>query len=262
MELYLLGEDPRSDGTVVLRGAEARHISRVLRHRPGDRVFATDGRGTEFEIELTEVGPRLVSGRLLTKRLRPREPLCRLTLAQAIIKGDRLSSIVEGAAQLGVARLIPFHSKRTVAGLSQTRLERLRSVAAEAVKCSTGTVIPEVVEPVTLDRVAEMAPDFERSVVAYEEETESKGLKEVLDPKAGSVLLVVGPEGGFEPGEIRRLAASGVGSFSMGPRRFKAETAGVVAAALVFHLVGDLGGTKGKRTSKKGGVSEAWQVLS
>ncbi|OYD14180.1 hypothetical protein CH330_09225 [candidate division WOR-3 bacterium JGI_Cruoil_03_51_56] len=243
MELFFLAGSRPVAGNVIFDGAEAHHISRVLRHQPGDRIYATDGLGAEYELELRRVEPARVIGAILSSRFRPREPGCRLTIAPGIIKGDRLRRVVEGITQLGVSEVIPLRTRRTVAGLSEKRLDRLRKVAVGAMKCSTRTVLPRICDAMELNELANRIGGYDLALVAYEEE-QNLGLADVLIPGAESVLLVVGPEGGFEPEEVNVLVAAGARCFSMGPRRFRAETAGVVAVALVLQLLGELGGSK------------------
>jgi 16S rRNA (uracil1498-N3)-methyltransferase len=224
----------------VITGAEARHIARVLRHRPGDRVRVTDGRGTEYQLELAEVRHEKVTGLVRARAANLREPRHRLTLALAALKGEKLVQACEQAAELGISEFLPFRSERTIARLSPARVERLRHVAVSALKSSTRTVLPAIGEPVDLSALIRRVPEFDQSLVAYEEET-GVGLERVLNRSAKSVLAIVGPEGGFAPEEIDRLRAAGVVSFSLGPRRLRAETAAVSVVAGVLQLLGDLG---------------------
>ncbi len=243
MELYYLSDLGAKNGTVTIIGPEARHISRVLRHVPGDRVYATDGLGAEYELELCELSLEKVIGKVLGRRVRPRQPDCRLTLAQVIINGDRRARVVEEVTQLGVSEVIPLKTRRTVGGLSDVKLARLRKVATEAMKCSTRTVLPEIGQVMELNELAGRVAEYEFAGVAYEGE-QDYGLADVFNRRAESVLLVVGPEGGFEPDEVTALKAAGARCFSMGPRRLRAETAGVAAAVLALQLLGELGGSR------------------
>lgn len=239
MALFFLEQAPRPDGITVIAGDEAKHLSRVLRYKPGDIVFATDGQGTEYELELVSVTPVRTTGRVRATRVRPREPRIRLVLAQSVIKGDRMAELVQSVTQLGVAEIVPFTSARTVAGLKQARLEHLRRTMREAVKCSMRTVLPLLSEPVSLSELLGRTKEFDAAVAAYEGE-EDAGLADVLGPQAESVLLVVGPEGGFAPEEVAAMQAAGIRSFSMGPRRFRAETAASAAVTLVLSHLGEL----------------------
>ncbi|MEO0081363.1 MAG: RsmE family RNA methyltransferase [candidate division WOR-3 bacterium] len=236
---FLLDQEPGPDQVAVITGNEARHLCRVLRLQSGDRVFATDGKGVEYELELVSVRPDKAVGRVLMTRVRPREPARRLVLAQSIIKPDRMAELVQSATQLGVSEIIPFGSARTVASLKPTRLEHLRRKVREAVKCSGRTVVPMLAEPLELSELLGRVSEFDAAVVAYEEEEHTQ-LADVLDPGAESVLLLVGPEGGFERAEVLRMKAAGIRSFSLGPRRLRAETAASAAVVLALSLLGEL----------------------
>jgi 16S rRNA (uracil1498-N3)-methyltransferase len=157
-----------------------------------------------------------------------------------VLKGDHLAQVCGQATELGVSRIIPFRSARTVGRLSPARLERLRAVSLAALKSSTRTMLPVIDEPVEFDRLLTLDGEFDQVLAAYEEET-GPGLGAVLKRDARSVLVVVGPEGGFEPREIDALKSAGAVTFSLGPRRLRAETAAVAVAAVTLGLLGDLG---------------------
>jgi len=99
---------------------------------------------------------------------------------------------------------------------------------------------PTIDAPVEFDRLLKLDGEFDQVLVAYEDET-GVGLDKALKQDARSVLIVVGPEGGFEPAEIEALKSVGAASFSLGPRRLRAETAAVTVAAMTLGLLGDLG---------------------
>ncbi len=232
--------NPPRDGRLVITGPEARHIARVMRHEAGDRISVTDGAGTEHEVELVEVRADKVAGRVLSSRKGAREPGHRVAIAQAVLKGDKLAQVCEQATELGVSEVIPVQTARTVGRLSAVKVERLRGVSLSALKSSTRTALPRIGDAVKMDGLAARTGEFDQALVAYEEES-GPGLADVLDRKAESVVLVVGPEGGFEPDEIGALKAAGAVTFSLGPRRLRAETAAVAVAAMALGLLGDLG---------------------
>jgi 16S rRNA (uracil1498-N3)-methyltransferase len=232
--------NPPKDGMLTIAGSEARHISRVMRHEAGNVIGVVDGAGGEHEVELTMVRADRVVGRVLSDTRDAREPKHRVAVAQAVLKGDHLAQVCAQATELGVNRIIPIQTARTVGRLSAAKLERLRAVSLAALKSSTRTVLPTIDAPVDLGSLLNLDGEFDQVLVAYEEETDS-GLGSVLRRDAGSVLIVVGPEGGFEPVEIDALKAAGAVAFSLGPRRLRAETAAVAVAAMTLGLLGDLG---------------------
>jgi 16S rRNA (uracil1498-N3)-methyltransferase len=238
-ELYYSPKPP-TDGQLVITGSEARHIARVIRHKVGDVIGVTDGAGAEYEVKLAEVKADRVAGRVLSTQSGAREPKHRVTIAQAVLKGDRLAQVCEQATELGVSRIIPVQTARTVGRLSAARLARLRAVSLAALKSSSRTVLPGIDAAIELGGLLKANNEFDQTLVAYEEET-GPGLEAVLKRDAGSVLIVIGPEGGFEPSEIDALKTAGAVSFSLGPRRLRAETAAVAVAAMTLGLLGDLG---------------------
>jgi 16S rRNA (uracil1498-N3)-methyltransferase len=211
-------------------------------------VSAADGQGTEYELELTEVRPDAVTGEIVARRRRPREPRHRVALAQAMLKGDKLAQVCEQAAELGVSEFIPVKTSRTIGRLSPSRVQRLRGVALSGMKSSTGSALVDVRAVSELDELATVVPSYDQALVAYEDD-DQVSLDQVLRPDAGSVLLVIGPEGGFEAAEIAGLRQAGVTSFSMGPRRLRAETAGITAVVMAMQLLGDLSPYKSSVTT-------------
>lgn len=232
--------NPPKDGVLTISGPEARHISRVMRHEVGNVIGVVDGAGAEHEVELTAVRADRVVGRVLSSTRCAREPKHRVAIAQAVLKGDHLAQVCAQATELGVSRIIPYRSTRTVGRLSPARLERLRAVALAALKSSTRTMLPAIDAPVEFDRLLKLDREFDQVLVADEDET-GPGLDAVLKRNARSVLIVVGPEGGFDPVEIGALKAVGASPFTLGPRRLRAETAAVAVAAMTLGLLGDLG---------------------
>lgn len=235
---YASGAAPDAE-RLVFAGAEARHISRVMRHRKGDRLLATDGRGTEFDLELDVVSPTRVEGRVRATRRLSREPKRRVVLAQALLKGDRLAEVVEAATELGVSEVVPFVSERVVARTSAARLRRLEQVAVSGLKTSARTVVPVIAAGTDVAGLARRAAEFDQALLAYELER-SQSLARVFERDARSTLLVVGPEGGFAEHEVATLRQAGVRCFTLGPRRLRAETAAVTATALCLHLLGEM----------------------
>lgn len=239
MEYFYIPElEPGAD-RIELSGPEARHMVRVLRHRPGDEVYATNGRGQEFRLVVRRIQRAKVLLEVTGFQTGKREPVCQLTLAPAVLKGDKLSAVVEAAAELGVREIIPFSSTRVVGRMSENRLRRLQQVAVNGMKTALGTVLPAIRRPVEFGTLVENFSRYQRVVVAYEEER-TRSLFEVLEPRVTSVLLVIGPEGGFTPEEARRMSLAGAGLFTLGPRRLRAETAAIAAVTLCLARLGDL----------------------
>lgn len=218
-------------GKLTLAGGEAQHLLQVLRLGPGARVRAFDGRGLEADGTVSEADALRVTLTLGAPRPSEVEAALAVTLAVALLKGDKLSEVVRRGTELGVVRFIPFLSERCdVRELSPTKLARLRRVAQEAAKQSGRSVVPSVAEAVKL---AHLEPDGHWLVAAPEAEAT---LRELLaEGQTQRVTVVTGPEGGFSPAELNFLEDRGAQPVRLGARILRAETAPIaVAAALLI----------------------------
>lgn len=217
-------------GRRALRGPEAHHLRDVLRAREGTEVEAFDGRGHEAYARIVSVDAHSVVLAIDTPRASTVEPPVALTLAVALLKGDKLSEVVRRGTELGVARFRLFASRRTDAGApSAAKLQRFRRVAEEAARQSRRALVPEVAEPVELDELDLGA----RALVAVP--AAGGRLRDVLgEPRTAALTCVTGPEGGLEPAEVEALVARGVEAVRLGPRVLRAETAPVAMAAAIL----------------------------
>jgi len=239
MEYFYVPNLNAKKGEVVIAGQEARHIAKVLRHKPGDEILGTNGRGDEFKMVIKNIQPERVLVNVFEKREGQREPQHKLTLAPAVLKGNKLSLVVEAVTELGVSEIAPFLSARVVGKMGAVKGQRLRAVAISGMKSALRTILPEIKPVVGIEGLIKKFSDFDQVVVAYEEER-SKSLEQVLDTKVKSVLLIIGPEGGFTKEEAGWMREAGAVLFILGPRRLRAETAAVAATALCLSLLGDL----------------------
>jgi 16S rRNA (uracil1498-N3)-methyltransferase len=231
-----------------LDGDEARHVKNVLRLRPGDAIGLLDGAGFEYTgiidamtaagVEVALTGSRPAAGR---------SPV-RISVAQGYLKEKKMDRLVRQLSEMGVARWIPFVGSRSVArpeaARAQARRKRWRKIAVDALKqCRRGSLM-QIDDVVDFERVAALAAAHDLSVLFWEEETAARLSAGSLPAGAGapaSVLVVIGPEGGFTPEETRAAKAAGFFVAGMGPRVMRAETAAVAACAIVQYLFGDLG---------------------
>ena len=208
--------------------AELHHL-RVLRLRPGAELRVFDGQGAEASatlLRLDEGGALLQLGERLHNTRETPQPI---TLAIALLKGDKLSDVVRAATELGVTRFQLLQTRYAdVPDIGEQKLTRLRRIAAEASKQSRRAVTPEVRPPLPISQLELTGQGF----LAHP--GSAARLTDTLD-WSGPVTLVSGPEGGFSEGEVSALTASGFVAVTLGPRILRAETAplallGAVAA--------------------------------
>ncbi len=228
---------------IVIEGEEAHHIRNVMRLKESDEVVAFDGQGREYAGVIRETGPHGVVIDILRTRELPVEGGVSLTLAQAIPKKEKMDYIVEKATELGVRRIVPVRTERTVVALAaergRARVERWRRIAREAAKQCGSPTIPVVEDLAEFDTFVRSSKGYEVSLMACLADG-SMPVKEALKtPKPETLLIFIGPEGDFTKQEIELARANGARLVSLGPRILKSDTAGLALIAMVQYEYGD-----------------------
>jgi 16S rRNA (uracil1498-N3)-methyltransferase len=227
-------------GVVEFGRDQAHQIARVLRLAVGDQVAVLDGTGREWTARLTDATPRRVTARLGQEVGRASSPRLPLTLAQVIPRGAAMDLIVEKATELGVTRIVPVEAERSVRRATG-RTRRWARIACEAAEQCGRRDLPVLAAPCSL---AEWLRQHAAGtpLLACHAGPGIAPLAEVcreLQPVAALTLLV-GGEGGLSPDEVARVTSRGARLVWLGPRLLRAETAALVAVALVQALLGDL----------------------
>ena len=221
--------------TLPFSDKEAHHIV-VRRIEPGEHIAACAAGGNCWEVEVVSVSNEGIVGRPLGKM--PVEHLPNLTLVQGISKGDRMGQTIRQTTELGIQRIIPFLSERTVVRLAVDERgrkgSRWRRIALSAAKQSGRGIIPHIGELTTF-KTADMSA-YDLILVAYEDERQTS-LKEVLraNMKAENIAVIIGPEGGLEIGEVESLINKGGKAVSLGRRILRTETAGMATVAMILY---------------------------
>lgn len=225
---------------------ETRHLARVLRLVPGDPIQVVDGRGAEYTVRLESIEGRVAIGTILFRSTSVTESPLAVTLAQGVPKGNKMEWIVRTATELGVTRVTPLLTERSIVRLEparwRDRVRRWQRVAKEAAKQCGRAVIPSVEAPRSIQDLADARPAADVALCLWE--GERRGVSEILDAIQGpvtSAFLVVGPEGGLAPREVETLRTWGFTSAGLGPRILRTETAGPIGVSLLQARFGDLG---------------------
>jgi 16S rRNA (uracil1498-N3)-methyltransferase len=244
-----LPEAGATDVELAMGATERHHLARVLRLVAGDRIIIAGTDGREAEATLRVSSPERVTADVGPAIERPRRP--RVVLAAGIARRERMEFTVQKATELGVAEIWPLASARCVVRLDGDRAgrrgERWRRIAEEAAKQSQRADVPLVRDAMTLDDLLEEVGRFDVVLVPWEEAASTAaGIGVTLDAEGATtdsaVLVVVGPEGGFESSEAAALQDAGARIVSLGDTVLRTETAAVVAVALTAYELGALGG--------------------
>jgi 16S rRNA (uracil1498-N3)-methyltransferase len=235
---------------VTLTGDEHRHLARVLRARQGDAVTLFDGAGAEVDATIVRVGPRDAELALGARRaVASSAAAVAITLLVAVPRGERMDLVVQKTTELGVARVVPVVSARSVARPEAARAARWDKIAREAARQCGRADVPRVDAPVAL-AAALVEPDLPATRLALWEGERGRSLRAALAAGAfgaeapgrqnPAVALLVGPEGGFSDDEVAAARAAGFVAVGLGPRILRVETAAIVGVALVQSAAGGL----------------------
>ncbi len=222
-----------ADARVELDAAQANYLGNVMRLKPGDRLLLFDGSSGEWLAEVAEAGKKRMT-LAVVEPTRPQEAVPDLWLAFAPVKKGRVDWLVEKAVELGVARLQPVVTQRTI--VDKLNLERMLAHIVEAAEQCGRTALAEIDEPVKIDAFLKRR-DPARTLY-FADETGGEPAATAFAP--GSALILIGPEGGFTPDEAASIRASANAKpISLGPRILRAETAALAAIAAWMAAAGD-----------------------
>jgi len=231
---------------ILIKSEDVKHIKNVLRLKPGDEVVICDGDGTDYSAVITGYEVDGVAASIVKASKSQSEPVINVTLFQGIPKSDKMDFIIQKSVELGVKRIVPLITERTVVRLKDKRevgkkTERWNRISLEAAKQSGRGRIPQVAEPVEFCSAMELCRNMDFSVIPYEN-CKEPGLKEHLQNCNGkNIAVIIGPEGGFTNHEIEQALLSGIMPVTLGPRILRTETAALAVMAILMYEKGEMG---------------------
>jgi 16S rRNA (uracil1498-N3)-methyltransferase len=243
---------PLSSGSLIeLPATAAQHLGKVLRARSGDEIVLFTGDGREFAAVIESIRGSRVTVSVGAGRTIDRESPLAVTLVQCIARADRMDVIVQNATELGVARIVPVMSRRSVVRLdaaqAASKAEHWRAIAVSACEQCGRNRLPAIEAPRQLTRYLGEAPpgtarlvldpDAGNSIpaIAIGAEIEIGAAAEI----GTAVEIAIGPEGGFDPEELDAFRVSGFRSVALGPRVLRTETAAIAGLAWLQTRYGD-----------------------
>lgn len=227
---------------VQLPDAEAEHLARVLRLKQGDTITIFDGKGREAVARVETVAPRKVVVRPTEPRQPAAEPATALTLAQALLKSDKMDRVIRDAVMLGVAAVQPLVSRRTevprAALRTGVRQERWGRTVISSVKQCGRAVVPPVLDPIEFDELLKTTTG--RTLLMFVEPSAAapgsvKPIRSIETTAPIDPMILIGPEGGWDGGEVEAAVKAGVTLVTFGSRTLRADAAGAAAIAILQY---------------------------
>lgn len=249
MQRYFVAQENVSPETeqVVIVGDDVTHIARVMRSSAGDDLICCDEQGACYLCKIEHIEKDEIRCRIVEKLSSDRELPVRVTVAQGLPKGDKMEWVIQKGTELGARSFVPFTSSRTVVQLDakkeQKRLERWSKIAKEAAEQAHRQFVPAIQPLHSWKQLLQLATDYNLALLAYENE-QTKTLHEALAAAdhSSSILMVIGPEGGFSEAEVQEAMEFGFLPIALGKRILRTETAALYGLSCLSYYFEQLGG--------------------
>lgn len=239
MRRFFIDPSCLSGDSATITGQEARHISSVLRLKPGRTIELLDGNGMVYQAEIRAVGKSTITAKILRSRCHQERPPF-LDVAQSLVKGKKMDLILQKATELGVSTFQPLISQHCdIKTVPNGQTDRWQRIAHEACK-QCNRPAPMVCAPaVSFDQFLRHADKSATKFILWEHESTGI-LPRQLTAQNERVIILIGPEGGFAEVEVQLAFEHGFTPVTLGPRILRAETATIAAISIIQFLLGNL----------------------
>ncbi|MFZ4451975.1 16S rRNA (uracil(1498)-N(3))-methyltransferase [Salibacterium aidingense] len=243
MQRYFVPPEQMSEQDVRITGEDVKHIAKVMRLKSGDKIICLNNQGRQTLCEITSMETNVVTAVVLKELHEQAELPVSITIAQSLVKGDKLEFVIQKGTELGASSFYLYSGERSVVKWESSKvkkkLERLRKIAKEAAEQAERLFVPDVLYYHSTEMMLEKSFSFDAAVYLYEEQArhgQHHDLADVLHPMPSSILAVIGPEGGISEKEAVAWKSSGCRAVSLGPRILRSETAPLyLLSALSYH---------------------------
>lgn len=229
---YFYINQPAATGNIILPEETGKHCIQVLRMKTGDKLLLTDGRGNLLTTSISTADKRNCVVIIEESKYQPK-PVKKTSIAISLLKNtSRFEWFLEKATEIGVNEIIPVLCQRTER--QGFRFERMNNIIVSAMLQSQQTWLPVLLEPQPLDKVIS-GSGYAQKLIAHCEEAEKKSISNIIG--SGDIQILIGPEGDFTSTEIGLAVGHHYQQVSLGGKRLRTETAGIVAAILITNAV-------------------------
>ncbi|MCT4613060.1 MAG: 16S rRNA (uracil(1498)-N(3))-methyltransferase [Clostridia bacterium] len=243
MPRYFVEKSNINNNNIKIVGEDVKHISKVLRSKPGDILEVSDGDGMDYEVEVIDVFEKEIETKIISKKENETEPKIRLKLFQALGKSDKMDLVIQKAVELGIDEIYPVVTKYTVVEVKDKKkenkkLERWNKIAESAAKQSGRGKIPEVREILSFKEAIKISRQFDKTIIFYEKEKENTLNKSLGNFTGNTIAYFVGPEGGFSKEEIE--SAEDADILTLGKRILRTETVPIVVTGIIMNIMEEM----------------------
>lgn len=233
------------DKSIWIRGDDYKHIKKVLRLNEGAHLTISDGKGKEFQVIISSFESESVHTKIIEETKSCTEPKVELVLFQGIPKSDKMDLIIQKCVELGVNKIYPVMTERTVVKLKELKdikkkVSRWQRISLEAAKQANRGRVPEICMPVSFEEAVNYSLDFDYRIIPYEKECRSTIKDSLINKDIKKVAVFIGPEGGFSEKEIEKAKYNDIISITLGPRILRTETAGLMVISILMYELGEL----------------------
>ncbi len=245
MPVFFIQSTRISNQTVTIDDPLLSHLSKSLRIREGEKIWVGDEHRVRYRVRVDHLDSNSLRASIIETVAGPPATPAQVVLAQAILKGDRMNWVIQKATELGVAAIIPLLTSRVIARPPAARIrtarERWQRIAVDAAQQSEHWEFPRVTQPMDLAELLKHVPHAGLYCALFERGAEQRiGSLSIDHTFRGTIVLAVGPEGGWTPEEMQELLDQRFQAISLGESILRSETAPLVALSILQHRLGYL----------------------
>lgn len=243
MYRFFVDKSQISQEQIMITGQDVNHIRNVLRMKPKEEILLSDGEDREYLCAIEELKDDEVRVRILDINGFSRELPVKVHLYQGLPKGDKMETVIQKMVELGVHRVIPTSTKRTIVKLDEkkakSKVTRWNAISESAAKQSKRGIVPEVADVLNFAEALEEAKKLDVVLMPYEEADNMEETRQILGEinSGETVGIFIGPEGGFAKEEVEKAKAMGARPITLGKRILRTETAGMALMSVIMFIL-------------------------
>jgi len=246
MSTFFVDPDAITPPTIHITGDLLHHLRDSLRLHPGDSLTLNDTCGSRYRVEVTHVTSQAIDSRIIDRQIEPAGRTPPIVLGQALIKGDKMDWVIQKTTELGVATIAPIYSIHSVIRPNPDRLDHQRArwnrIARDAAQQSERWTIPTIADPINLAEICrQYAAVPLKGMLTERSSSPSLATISLPQDRSHSIVLLIGPEGGWAADEQHLAQEQGFQSISLGPRILRAETAAIAALSILQSRLDEIG---------------------